>query len=285
MVQRHTGRPMKDNAGRFDGTSVAGDRSAICDAMVDAYAGDFRHVGIVRGLARNVAVRDVDDMVAASDVPRKHRAILDQRAAGEPAPADVRDSVRQAAADGFVEALSDHVRDPDIARTLVASSHGTGPQQSPMRTAATALFRGSQEAQAQVPVEQHQNAITRIQQAMENHAREIDAVDLSGHSGLAPRALEQTLLETRMLGSEIAGTGIEAVERLAHPPAPTGEPLEPAAVDTRAAQAAASSGVASAGGPRPDSSPSAATPPGGRVDPRVAYRMNPPETGTGARAT
>jgi hypothetical protein len=282
MVQRHTGRPMKDNAGRFNGSSMAGDRSAICDAMADGYAGDFRHQGLVRGLARQVAVQDVDNMIAASDVPRANHAIVDQRAAGEPEPADVRDRLRQAAAVGFSESIGDHLGDhrgaTDVARTMLATSHGSGPQNSPLRTAATALFRASQEAQAMIPPEQHENAITSIQQAMENHAGLIDsgaARDLTGHSGLEPRALEQTLLENRMLGSDIAGTGIEAVERLAHPLAPTGEPMQAAAVDVRAAQEAASSGVASAAGAPTGG---AGAPGSAPMDPRLAYRLDANET-------
>ncbi|HWD82671.1 MAG TPA: hypothetical protein VG497_27410 [Kribbella sp.] len=277
MVQAHTGRAMLDSTRRFAGsTNSAEQRSTICDAMTDAYAGDFRHVGLVRGLARQLAVRDVDNMIAASPVPRADRAILDQRTTGEPMPADVNDRLRQAAAEGFTEALGDHLRTTDVARNLMANTRGAGPQMSPMRTAATALFRSSREAQAQIPPEQHENAITSIQQAMENHARMIDgaAQDLYGHSGLPPRALEQTLLETRMLGSEIAGTGIEAVDRLAHPPAPTGVPVQAAAVDVRAAQNAASSGVApagSAGGPG-----SSGQPGGVSADPRLAHRMDAP---------
>ncbi|WP_329004862.1 hypothetical protein OHA18_15895 [Kribbella sp. NBC_00709] len=281
MVQKHTGRPMKDDAGRFAGSSPAGDRSAICDAMADAYAGDSRHQGLVRGMARQVAVRDVDNMVAASNVPDGYRAILDQRAAGEPEPADVRDRVRQAAAAAFVETLGEHIGDrrsaPEIARTMLAASHGPGQQPSPLRAAATALFRASAEAQAMIPPEQHAHAITGIQQAMEQHAGLIDgaAQGLTGHSGLPPREFEQTLLEARMAGTEIAGFGIEAVERLAHPPAPTGAPIQAATVDIRAAQEAASSGVASAsdaptgGAARPESTP---------ADPRPAHRLDSQET-------
>lgn len=279
MVQAHTGRPMKDNAGRFNGSNDAGDRAAICDAMADAYAGDFRHQPLVRGLARQVAVRDVDDMIAASHVPPASQGILEQRGAGAPGPADPRDRLRESAAAGFIETLGDHLGDhrpaADIARTMVATSHGPGPQSSPLRAAATVLFRTSPEAQAMIPREHHANAITGIQQAMEQRAVEIDAVaaqDLNGHSGLAPRALDQTLLETRMLGNEVAGAGIEAVERLAHPPAPTGEPMQAAAVDVRAAQAAASSGVASAA-----EAPTGAAG-GPPVDPRLAYRLSPNET-------
>ncbi|MEV5960968.1 hypothetical protein AB0L70_04345 [Kribbella sp. NPDC051952] len=280
MVQQHTGRPMKDDVGRFDGSSPGGDRSAICDAMTDAYAGEFRHVGMVRGLARQVAVRDVDNMIAASDVPQPYRAILDQRVMGDPA-GQLRDQVRQVAAEGFVETLSDRFPNRDVARDLLSASHGPAPQTSPMRTAATVLFRSSPEAQAQIPVEQHENAISSIQQQMENHARTIDAADLTGHSGLPPRAFDQTLLEARMTGSEVAGIGLEAVEKLAHPPAPTGRPL--AAVEARAAQAAATSGVAATGAPtRPDGTPAVAAPTGARVDPRVAYQMGS-QTRPGAR--
>lgn len=276
MVQAHTGRPIRDNTNRFH--EAAGRRAAVCDAMVDAYAGDFRHVGLVRGLARQVAVRDVDDMIAASDVPRRDRAILAERGTGEPAPADVNDRLRQAAADGFSEALGDHLRTQDVARALLAESHGPGMQTSPMRTAATALFRASAEAQAQIPPEQHANAITSIQQAMENEARRLDAAsqDLVGHSGLPPRDLRQTLDEVKTVGADIAGAGIEAADRLAHPPAPVGAPLQQAAaVDTQIAQNAASSGVAPAGTTPADGSgrPGSASA-GARVDPRAAYRMD-----------
>lgn len=278
MVQAHTGRPMKDNAGRFNGSSDAGDRAAICDAMADAYAGDFRHQTLVRGLARQVAVQDVDNMIAASQVPRASQGILGQRVAGEPEPADPRDHLRAIAAAGFAETLGEQLGDhrpaADIARTMLATSHGQGPQSSPLRAAATALFRTSPEARAMIPAEHHETAITGIQQAMEQRAVEIDAVatrDLAGHSGLAPRALDQSRLESRMLGIEVAGAGIEAVERLAHPPAPTGEPLQ-ATIDVRAAQAAASSGVVSA------AEAPTGTAGGTPVDPRVAYRMGPNET-------
>lgn len=120
-----------------------------------------------------------------------------------------------------------------------------------MRNAARALFMDSAAARAQIPVEQYENAISGVQQAMEAHYRMVDGKsnDLVGHSGLAPRELAQTLLETHMLGSDVAGTGIEAVERLANPPAPTGEPLQAAYLDASAAQKAASSGVISAGAP------------------------------------
>ena len=275
MVQAHTGRPLNDNFGRFGSSDVAEQRGAVCDAMVDAYAGEFRHVGLVRGLARQVAVRDLDNMIAASTVPKTSRAVLDQRSAGAPAPIDVQDNLRQAAAEGFTEALGDHLRNPDVARTLISASHGPGPQSSPLRTAATALFRDSPAAQAMIPPEQHENAISSIQQAMENHARQIDnkAQDLYGHSGLPPRALEQTLLETRMLGSDIAEAGIDAVDRLAHPPAPTGAPLQ-AAVDVQVAQNAASTGVAPAGSP---AGPGSSGQPGGASpDPRAAYRLESP---------
>ncbi|MFI5691777.1 hypothetical protein ACIA58_08045 [Kribbella sp. NPDC051586] len=279
MVQRHTGRPMKDNVGRFDGSSVAGDRAAICDAMADAYAGEFRHQGLVRGLARQVAVQDVDNMIAASDVPRTYQSILDQRSTGDPEPADLRDRLREAAATGFTETIGDHLGDrrpaAEIARSMLATSHGQGPQNSPLRTAAAALFRASPEAQAMIPPEQHENAITGVQQAMEQRAVEIEAIaahDLTGHSGLPPRPLEQTLLESRMLGNEVAGTGMEAVERLAYPAAPTGRPIQAAAVDVRAAQAVASSGVATAG-----SAPTGGA--GGTpVDPGLPYRMGTNET-------
>ena len=128
-----------------------------------------------------------------------------------------------------------------------------------------------------IPPEQHENAITSIQQAMENQAGRIEVAgqDLTGHSGLPPREYQQTLLETQMVGSEIADFGIEAVERLAHPSAPTGEPLQAAIVDLHAAQQAASAGVASAaeaptgGAGRPDSAP---------VDPQLAYQMDPSQT-------
>ncbi|MFG1906814.1 hypothetical protein [Kribbella sp. NPDC048928] len=271
------------------GFRSAQQRAAVCDAMADAYAGDFRHVGLVRGLARQVAVQDVDNMIAASDVPRSSEAILDQRATGEPAPADIKDLLRQAAAQGFTETLGDHLRTPDVARNLLAESHGPGRQNSPMRTAATALFRDSAEAQAQIPPEQHANAISSIQQAMENEARRLDAApqDLVGHSGLPPSDLNQTLDETKTIGADIAGAGIEEVDRLAHPPAPVGEPLQQAAaVDGKAAQDAASSGVAPAG-----STPAGGTTPAGgsgrpenaaaaaRVDPRIAYGMDSGRSG------
>ncbi|WP_432885452.1 hypothetical protein ACQPYH_01490 [Kribbella sp. CA-245084] len=284
MVQAHTGRPMKDNAGRFNGSSDAQDRGAICDAMADAYAGDSRHQALVRGLARQVAVQDVDNMIAASQVPHASQGILDQRTAGEPEPADLRDRLRQAAAAGFSETIGDHLGDhrpaADIARTMLSTSYGPGPQNSPLRTAATAVFRSSPEAQAQIPPEQHENAITSIQQAMEQRALEIDAVaaqDLNGHSGLPPRAFDQTLLEARMIGTETARAGLEAVERLAHPPAPTSEPIPAAAVDLRTAQAAASSGVASAAD-APTGAAGGAGSTGGAVDPRLAYRMDANET-------
>lgn len=294
MVQAHTGRPLKDNTGRFNGSNVAEQRSAVCDAMADAYAGDFRHVGLVRGLARQVAVQDVDNMIAASDVPRGSEAILDQRVTGEPAPADVNDRLRQAAAEGFTEAIVTHLhtqdartQDPrpqDVARNLLAESHGAGPQTSPLRTAATMLFENSAEAQAQIPAEHHANAISSIQQAMENEARRLDAApqDLVGHSGLPPRDINQTLDETKTVGADIAGAGIEEVDRLAHPPAPAGRPLQQAAaVDGKVAQDAASAGVAPAGSTpagestpaggsgRPENAAAAA-----RVDPRIAYRMD-----------
>jgi hypothetical protein len=295
MVQAHTGRPLKDNTGRFNGSHVAEQRSAVCDAMADAYAGDFRHVGLVRGLSRQVAVQDVDNMIAASDVPRGSQAILDQRVTGEPAPADVNDRLRQAAAEGFTEAVAMHLhkagtqapRSHDVARNLLAQSHGAGQQTSPMRTAATMLFEASADAQAQIPREHHANAISSIQQAMENEARRLDAAPqgLVGHSGLPPRDINQTLDETKAVGADIAGAGIEEVDRLAHPPAPVGQPLEQAAaVDGKVAQDAASAGVAPAG------STGASTPAGGsgrpetaaaatRVDPRIAYRMDSGRSG------
>jgi hypothetical protein len=259
MVEKVTGRALKDDVGGFRGASAAGDRAAICDAMVNAYAGDMRHVRFVVGLARHLAVRDVDNMIAASDVPRAYQAVLNEKGR-HPEPAVVRDRLDEAAVDGFVEAVGDHLHDPGIARRLLQHPHQPGQQSSPMRNAARALFVASPRAMAQIPADQHENAISGIQQAMEAHYRMVDghANDLVGHSGLPPRAIEQTLLETRMLGSEIAGTGIEAVERLADPPPPTTEPLQSAYLDASAAQKAASSGVISAGAPTgaglPDSS-------------------------------
>lgn len=268
QVQAYSGRPLMDVAGRFGSSDPAQQRAAVCDAMTEAYAGDFRHVPLVRGLARQVAVRDVDNLIAGTEPPRADQGILEQRKADAPAPVDIRDSLRQAAAEGFTEALGHHLRNPDVARTLINASNGPGPQTSPLRIAATAIF--SEYAQAVRP-EQHQNAIAGIQQAMEIHARMIDdaAQDLYGHSGLPPRAFEQTLLETRILGSEIAGTGIEAAERLAHPPTPIGVPIHEtyhAVHDTQAAQNAASSGVIPAGSGQPG---------GAAADPRLPHHLGP----------
>ncbi|MGW7682439.1 hypothetical protein ACWGID_16975 [Kribbella sp. NPDC054772] len=280
MVQNYTGRPLRDDANRFHGSDPAVLRSAVCDAMADVYAGDFRHVGLVRGMARQVAVQDVDNMIASSKVPDADRAILDQRAAGEPQPADIRDTVRQVAAVGFTEALGNHLGNspgaPAVARHILSESGGAGPQTTPIRTAATMLFESSPQAQAMIPPEQHQNAISSIQLAMENEARMLDNTtrDLFGHSGLPSRPFEQTLDETRRLGGDIAEAGIEAVDRMAHPPAPTGQPLVSPAVDVHTAQAAASSGVASAAGApaggsgRPDSTST------GARDPRLEHRLD-----------
>ncbi|TCO47013.1 hypothetical protein EV646_106252 [Kribbella antiqua] len=275
MVEKVTGRALKDDTGSFQGVSPAGDRSAICDAMVNAYAGDLRHVRFVVGLARHLAVRDVDNMIAASGVPEAYQAILKEQGRA-PESAVPRDRLDEAAVDGFVAELGDHLRNPDIARNLLPLPHQPGQQSSPMRAAARALFLDSADARAQIPTEQHENAIIGIQQAMEAHYRLVDgaANGLVGHSGLSPRALEQTLLEARLLGGEVAGIGIEAVEMLAHPPAPAADQLQAAFVDASAAQRAATFGVTPATGtPVTTTVPTA---PAVHRDPREAYRYDPP---------